>query len=860
MAFNDCILSARDQGALTPDEADELIARYEAHVRSIQAETRSMGGPLPPPTPDQLKEAKARLAGDIAAVAEQKEWIAQRNAEVIDGLRATAEGYSFKGGPDVLRAMLGVLENKNNVLLGRPSVVTRADALIGEAHGKMEQMLWEFRRKFWSGKRRGALREENLIDEAFAKSTGDSAAKDYLTAWRAVADGLVDRFNALGGSIRPMDDLSPFGGYFPQPREDARILARMGEDRWVEFIKPLLGVQYMRDPLTQQALSPERLDEALRVIYWRKVTDGGLERAPTMQVFGKGALANQRQDHRFLIFKDGDAWRAYDAAMGSNGAYAAMMHHVDGLAKDVAALDVLGPNPAAVVEWMRQFVDQEAARALAGQPSLYRGTPGNSRIGRVDSGSGGIKRLWDQVRGGSVVDNMAVADCFQALRNFLMADQLASTAITAAFTDPFQQANARRFAGVPMMRYIAEAVGQIFSEGSKRDVTRAGVIYQDAMDHLVGDVRKMGLTTGAVSEASKYLPDRILTWTGLTPFTRVERRAAAHAIMFHAADRAGQTISEIRASGTDGLRFAQWLQGFGIGEAEWDRLRAVGGLNHGAAGDMLRPIDVFNAAAASGDDSLRELGLRYSEAVHAFQEEATPEGTNRIRAAAKLGTPSGSVIGELIRSSTMYMSFGANILLSLQNAIMHESRAGRRGWAYMLAAISTLTVGGAVLTQMRALVKGQDPMPVNSPEFWLEAFVRGGGGGVWGDYLSADMSRGPATVLAKIPGPAINFGADVLGLVDPRKAFTFSDEQPNRAKTAADFGRKYVPAQNMWWLKPVTQRLLWDQLQAMADPEAYRNWRRREKKLRDDTGQGVWWGPGDIAPRRAPDFSTSWRG
>jgi hypothetical protein len=857
MAFADCILSARDQGALTRDEADELIARYEAHLASARAQTKGLA--WLEPTAEEMSAAKQQLLTMLEAEAAKKEWIAKRNAEVIDNLARVAETYRPKGAPDVREAMLGVLENKNNALLGAPSVAGRRDALLGEAHGKMEQMLYDFRRKFWSGKRENPLRENSLIDEAFGTASGDSAAKGYLEAWRGVSDDLATRFNELGGEIRLMDDLSPHGGYFPQPKEDARILARMGEQKWVDFIKPLLGVQYMRDPLTRLELSPERLDEALHVIYWRKVTDGGLERDPTMTAYGQGALANRRTDHRFLIFKDGDAWRAYDAAMGSNGAYAAMMHHIDGLAKDVAALDVLGPNPAATVEWMKQFVDQEAAKAVAGQPSLYRGKPGIDGLGHVNSQSWQIERLWQTMRGGGDVGNMAAADLFQATRNLLMSAQLASTMITAGFTDPFQQANARRFAGVPFARYFAETGAQLFNHAEERQTVASGVIFQDAMEHLVSDVRKMGMTTGAISEASKYLPDRILTWTGLTPWTHAQRRGAANGFMARAADLADRSMADLKAGAGDGAQFGQWLEGFGIGEAEWDRLRATLPAAPEGMVASLRPIDVFKAAAETGDADLRELGLRYSEAVHAFIEEATPEGTHRVRAWMKGQSPAGTFQGEVSRSTRMYAGFPANVMLSMMNAAMHESAAGRAGWKYIMASVATLTLGGALLTQVRALLKGQDPLPVDSQEFWLEAFIRGGGGGIWGDYMTADMSRGGMSLGSKLAGPVAGLVFDTLGVINPKAALTFSDDQPNRTANAFRMASKYIPGQNMWWLKPVTQRLLWDQLQLWADPEAYRTWRRKEKRLRGDTGQGLWWGPGDTAPRRAPDFSTGWK-
>ena len=846
MSFTDCIISARDQGALTPEEADDIMRRFDVHYEALKA-TDHPGGPA--------GAAKEALLKEIEEAATRKEWLAELAARKTDALAAHFETYrNAKGKPDVVEAALGVLDNRNNTLAGVPSVTGRRDALLGLSHGRIEEMLYNFRRRFGLGKRRDKATLDHMVDEAFGKATGDSAAKDFLEAWRGAADDLLKRFNAAGGDVRMMvDEGSGKSTYFPQ-NHDARLIASAGEQKWVTFITPKLDVRRMRDPLTYQALEPERLDEILRYIYRNIVTDGAISREPALAVQGRGALANRRADHRFLLFKDGDAWREYNQAFGRSDAFTAMMQHIEGLSKDVAALEVLGPNPNATVEWMKQVAGQEAAKAHLGEPSLYEGKTRSTSGGRLESGDYKIERLWRVINGGSGTGNMAAADVMQATRNFLTGVQLASTTITAVVGDPFQQANARRFAGIDQMRWFADMPRQMFSTASKREVIRAGVIFQDAMDHLAHDIRGQSWhVMGA--EASKYLPDRVLTWNGLTPWTRAGRRGAAMTFMFEASERAEQSLAAIGKDGVQGERFARWLQGFGIDAETWDLIRAAKPLEQGEAGSLLRMVDVVNSAP--GDERVFDAALRYSEAVHAFQEEAVPEGTAKVRAMMARDTRTGTFWGEATRSAGMYTGFGVNVWTSLMSAMAHETLAGRRGWAYTMGAIATLTIGGAILTQARQIARGNDPQPVNDTDFWIEAMVRGGGLGIWGDYLASDFKKGNGyEQAARVAGPVAAAVFDLVTIIDPRKALTGEWDQTNRGKQAARFAQKYVPVQNMWWLKGVTQRLLWDHLQQIADPEAYRSWMRRERKLMQEHGQGVWWGPGDVAPRRAPDFGT----
>ncbi|MBB3544491.1 MULTISPECIES: hypothetical protein [unclassified Rhizobium] len=44
--------------------------------------------------------------------------------------------------------------------------------------------------------------------------------------------------------------------------------------------------------------------------------------------------------------------------------------------------------------------------------------------------------------------------------------------------------------------------------------------------------------------------------------------------------------------------------------------------------------------------------------------------------------------------------------------------------------------------QAQSLIAGRDPNPMGSPQFWTEAFIRGGGGGMLGDFVNSSVTRG----------------------------------------------------------------------------------------------------------------------
>ncbi|MGR5461304.1 hypothetical protein, partial [Vibrio sp. PNB22_1_1] len=91
-------------------------------------------------------------------------------------------------------------------------------------------------------------------------------------------------------------------------------------------IRPMLDVSRMRHPLTGAAIDEGEIDGILTDIWENIATEGWNRRQPSRQSFGNGALANQRAEHRFLVFRDADTWLEYQRLYGGGGdAFGSMM-------------------------------------------------------------------------------------------------------------------------------------------------------------------------------------------------------------------------------------------------------------------------------------------------------------------------------------------------------------------------------------------------------------------------------------------------------------------------------------------------------------------------------------------------------
>ena len=148
--------------------------------------------------------------------------------------------------------------------------------------------------------------------------------------------------NAGGGNIGKLQ-----GGYIPQAH-DRLALVNFGRRPWVEYMMEPGRLDRARtvDQFSGQPLSDSQLRRALETAWDRITTDGFYDADVTAQPQGKGALYTQHMDHRFIHFNGPDKWMEYSKRFGNGGdVYAAMMGHIQIMARDIAHMEVFGPNP-----------------------------------------------------------------------------------------------------------------------------------------------------------------------------------------------------------------------------------------------------------------------------------------------------------------------------------------------------------------------------------------------------------------------------------------------------------------------------------------------------------------------------------
>ena len=282
-------------------------------------------------------------------------------------------------------------------------------------------------------------------------------------------------------------------------------------------------------------------------------------------------------------------------------------------------------------------------------------------------------------------------------------------------------------------------------------------------------------------------------------------------------------------------------------------LRDAGKLMAGSqTGDALDPIRYLKAS----DIADERLAERYLEMILQETERAVPSGTVANKALWVGQNQPGSFRGELMRSISMLKSYGTIVLMQDWGRVAAEIGRGRKlgGARFMASIVISSTLLGALAMQLKSLSRGEDPRPMDEPEFWGAALMQGGGMGIYGDYLFGSVNRFGGGFAGSLAGPVASRASNLWNLTGGNVIQFAQDEPTNFGRESVSFARMNLSMP--FYLRLAYERVLLDELQKVADPEAYQAFRRKASKLKTQFKTGYWWAPGETGPRRAPDFGN----
>ncbi len=743
-----------------------------------------------------------------------------------------------------------------------PSVKGRYQAVLGSLQAMMADLVDEMETK--SGLPiRGKALLDNIVREAFGETTGDAAARALADAWGQTADFARKTFNAAGGDIPKLK-----GWGLPQSH-DLLSVRRAGRDGWVEATLPRLAREKMTDAQTGLPFSERRLKAVLGEV-WDSIVSSGAIRREAGEGLGQGMLANQRLDHRFLVFKGADDWLAYQGEFGRGDPYAAMMQHLDGMARDIARLQVLGPNPDHQMTWLanvaRLEIAQEATRPGAPAEGLL-----NNADGRIKSAEEMYRLFKGEVSGPYGTENV-IADVGAGVRASLSAVQLGSAVLNDVSNLVFA-AKTRAMTGLSRTGDFKAWASWLTRPQTRAQARRTGLVLELTRARHASDVQRVlrAQTAGGKAAAGLNAVSRLLpTWMHQASFLDANMKASRYAFqlefMGKIHDARDMTLAALlkSADGED-RALGETLRARGFTEADWAKVRASGD------GEFVSPRMV---AAAHGED----LGWRLAEMIERQTRFAVPEPSLWARSQLMMRSDPGTVQGELIRSAASYRSFSVTQTYAWSREFLVRATLAARAaegqgapWQARLAMMAApmllqATLSGVAIMWMKDIVKGNDPRPFWDDEdseagrkqafrFLGAALAQGGGQGILGDFLfSVEARNGKSSAMTAF-GPAAGFVSDTWDLTAGNVNEALAGEETRAGRETARYAGRYNPLASLWWSRTAFNRVVIDQLQRLIDPEAEADFQRQTRRMEREYGQTQWWPEGQLTPDHAPGMA-----
>lgn len=802
MTIEKCLDAKVEQGKITRQQADDALSL----VRRLEAENFEQYGPdgaraaAMARAADELKLAAGKMeqqaALSVLATARNLDWAAQHKKGAFAAV-ASIFGRDIWG------------------MAGHGNVESRQKSVRGVLHSMFESGIDAFRTKMGGLQGSDTMGLQRFVRELYGEGTGDAAAGAHAKAWTETTEYAVDRYNAAGGNIRNRKDWR-----LPQ-RADQRRVAKDAEGYrsflYSAFAEGRLRLRDFETGLTATTKQAEEIiDGAVESIR----TDGLADLTPG--AVGGKKLANRRNDPRAFEWTSADAWLEHNRVWGEGdaGIYGLLTGHIEGMARDIGLLEVLGPNP----DHMARVLIDTARKQGVGDFKSYA-----------------LQSIYDQVSGRARVPEVEwIANIANGIRAWLSSAQLGS-ALVSSVSDMAVLRQTSAWNGIPASKVMARYFSLINPANSadRKAMVRSGLIADNWTRIASAAHREQADIVGP------GLPGRIADFamraSGLSAHTEAGRWAFGKEFQGMMADHAGKSYERLPKE------LKRTFEAYGVTEKDWNIARENGVLKEEGVA-FLDPVFL----GRQGGEKL-EAATKIHEAILTETDFAIPMPGARERAILVGQTRPGTLVGELVRFGAQYKTFPVTMMTTHLMRGIANIQAGDRG-GYLAATAIGMTVMGAFATQIKEVSKGKDPRDMGTAKFWGGAFVQGGGAGIVGDFLYSGMSRSNKGLVSTMAGPGFGLAEDVSGLVLGNIGQLGRDENTNMGRELTKFLRSYTPGSSLWYSRLAVDRIMWDQLQTMLDPQYPQAFSRMRTRALREYNQDFYWKPGQLSPDRGPQF------
>ncbi|KPH08845.1 hypothetical protein CO657_13635 [Rhizobium acidisoli] len=804
MSIQNCLARLVQANRISQKAADDALALHEG----IQGRLYPSMGPASADAAGALEAARVMMQA-----AQERKLMAAKMAIRQSEIRQRMELHSKGKVSGLFSALTRDIWDDPN-LPDRINVESHGEAITKELMKRAYGLVEAYGSKH-AGLSQDTVSVWNVVDELYGVDTGDDVAKAAAKGWQDAVTYAVDRIKREGKPLSVKDDWR-----LPQFWDTARVR----QFSQAEFTNDLMAeYQAGNMRVLDTAGNGEAPVAAVPGIIANAHRDISLG-------MGQGAGGGFASQLRVFNFENPDTYKRlmqkYGA--GSGGLHKMLVGHLSSMSREIAFTEVFGPNYDAT---FKKLLVEAREDDIARRINETKGQKVKNIVVRPINSPAALDRAYRYMTGQlGIVESDTMAGFFGALRNIQTGARLGSAIVSAIPGDSVTAALASNANGIPAVAVLARAARDLVGDKESEAIARQlNLTAHAVMDSALGAKRFEDDILGP--NITGRIAETVIRAQGLQAWTEGLKRAFSMEFMGLAARQAEHQFDALDPT------FRGFLQRYGFTPAQWDSLRSTPQLEH----DGARFFDV-----SAVED--RRLGDRLMSAILDERQFAVIEPNARIKAITTGGLPRGTLWGELARSTMMFKSFSMSIMATHMLRAATQGTVGQR--ATRLGGFVLLsTIAGAVTAQMQTIIAGKDPQPMDTPQFWGQALIRGGGLGMYGDLVYSGRTRGGE-------GLGELFGGPVLGGLVSGAGFVLGGEKVT-GKNLAQYVKGWTPGSTLWYARTAADRLIFDQIQTLVDPNYRASFARYERRITKEFGQSFWWAPGDGLPKRAPDFGNA---
>jgi len=778
--------------AKSPKQSDPLHGKYSKCIDvAVQAGkiSKSMGQEIL--KADSPEDAISNLVKNISREKREKAIQSIRIAEAFNNIQ--------KHGSN--NAMTGLMSLMVKDISGKASYLN-VD-MLGKAYTKKYMAKWSDSLSMFRTRMFGLSQDEEGLNKFIravydeGETIDDAEITKSASDWLKLVDDMRDEFNVMGGSISKNEKF-----LLPQAHDLRRVRAVKYED-WRAFIIDKLDRNQMVDD-KGQVLSDANFEDSLKYVY-ETISTGGLNKAKDFTIRNLGTkLSRKGSEKRFLYFKDAESWMAYQNEFGKGDILTTLTDHIQAMGNDTALMRVFGTNPKQTFEVLKN----EAEKLEISKNKVVKDRT-KATLNAV------YKTVSGDINNGELV---TLADGLQFVRNIQVASKLGGATLSSV-TDLATTALTANYNKIPVAKVFARQM-KLMNPANEEDrifAARMGLIF-DGWFGRAHSANRFSDTYG--TGASAKTAEAVLRFSGLEAWTEGGRKAFGMEFAGMLSDNFAKTFDELDPV------IQSAFKNYQITKAEWDNFRAT------------KPLDLRGSKFA---DLTKDESMKFHSMILSETDYAVPTPDARVRAIATGGTERGTIWGQISRSAMMIKSFPITIATThLYRGATQATTGGKMMYLGSFATATTLM--GAFALQIKDLAAGREPRPMDDPEDWVTAFVQGGSGSLFADYVVSDVNKYGRGFVETLLGPMASLTNDTYKLTIGNIREAVTGDETNVLGESAKFIKDIAPDP---WQIQLFMNSMFDNIRLMADPDYQSSLNRIRTKRYEEFGQEYWWAPAE---------------